>query len=131
MSSTETGTACTVAQRPGMNGARLVRIANRLNTLADITGTVPGDWTIDVTAKSAEAVYLPSGCYVTIEGGGDDSPETVLDQRRILPTVERRAMATGHGFGPGWSPGALAVALVKEFRRNEANKARRIAKATA
>lgn len=104
-----------------ISGARMNRIHWRLSNLVNITMTVSEHWNVDVTATSAEAVYEPSGCYVTLDGGGKDSPETVLDQKHMSATPDRYRLARDAS-----APGALAVLLVKEHRRNLRDKARRL-----
>lgn len=110
-----------------LDGARFNRVHRRMMALVEITMTVPAEWTLDLTPKSVEAVYAPSGCYVTLDGGGEDSPETVLDQSGMKPTRERRDLCVGGT--PGWSPGGLAVNLVKEYRKNQRDKRRKLEKA--
>lgn len=112
-----------------LDGARFNWVHRRLMALVEITMTVPGEWTLDLTPKSVEAVYQPSGCYVTLDGGGEDSPETVLDQSGMKPTRERRELCVGGT--PGWSPGGLGVNLVKEYRKNQRDKQRKLDKAAA
>lgn len=112
-----------------LDGARFNRVHRRFVALVEITMTVPAEWTLDVTPKSVEAVYTPSGCYLTLDGGGEDSPEIVLDQSGMKPTRERRELCVGGALG--WSPGGLAVNLVKEYRKNQRDKARKLEKAAA
>jgi len=111
-----------------LDGGRFNIVHRRLMALVDITMTVPADWVIDVTPGSAEAMYKPSGCYVTLEGGGEDSPEFVLDQKGMKPTRERNDLVKGGT--PGWSPGGLAVNLVRTFRKDQRDRARKLERMT-
>lgn len=110
-----------------LDGGRFSIVHRRFMALVDITMTVPADWVIDMTPGSAEAMYKPSGCYVTLDGGGEDSPETVLDQKGLKPTRERNDLVKGGA--PGWSPGGLAVNLVRTYRKDQRDKARKAEKA--
>lgn len=111
-----------------INGGGLTRIADRFRTLANITGTGTGEWTIDWAPGLVTATHI-CGSYVTLHGGqSDESPEWLLDQGGLSPSNKRRMIATGTS-GAGWSPGALGVLLVREWRDIQALRARRAEKA--
>lgn len=110
-----------------LDGARFNLVHRRLMALVDITMTTPTDWSLDVNSKSVEATYTPSGCYVTLDGGGEDSPETVLDQKGLKPTRERNDLCVKSST-PGWSPGGLSVNLVRTYRKDQRDKARKAEK---
>lgn len=112
-----------------LDGGRFSIVHRRLIALVDITMTVPADWVIDVKPGSAEAMYKPSGCYVTLDGGGEDSPEFVLDQKGMKPTRERNDLCVKSST-PGWSPGGLAVNLVRTYRKDQRDKARKAERAS-
>lgn len=107
-----------------INGGGLTRITRRFETLANITCTGTGEWSVEWSPGLVTATHI-CGAYVTLHGGEpSESPEFMLDQTGLCPSSKRRALATGTS-GAGWSPGALAVLLVREWRDIQALRARR------
>ena len=112
-----------------INGGGFTRIAKRFETLANITCTGTAEWTVEVSPGIVTATHI-SGAYVTLHGGEpSESPEFMLDQTGLCPSSKRRGLATGTS-GAGWSPGALGVLLVREWRDIQTLRARRASKAS-
>ena len=101
-------------------GSVIAAAGRRLGNLLLVTWTNFDDWNLTITPALVVAVHKVSGCEITLHGGGEDSPEHALDQKSMSFTQKRGELARIHG-----APGALAVLLVKEYRKSQRNNERR------